>query len=409
MPDLELNRPLVEVLRQRGELTDERIEAAFASVPRYVFLPNIPLEIVNSDTSIDVTYDNQGETICSSASPSAVSYVLRQLEPYAGCNILEIGTGTGYSAALIRQLVGENGVVTTLELDREAAKIAEHNLLRAGISGVTVVNTDGSMGYAPRAAYDRIVATVGLWDVPPVWLRQLRSNGRLVVPLWLDGLQVSTSFTFQPDGTLLSTKNMPTAFVYLRGALAGPNVRKRIGSTALVLLADHADQIDSAAMSTLLSDDADRCHLGVALDSEEYWYGFLPYLMLRETEKDIFALYYVADGQRAFGIEGQGFAFFTPGSAVFVPYYALGETHCFASVDSFLTVEQHVQDWEKVGRPGIDCLRVRLIPKSMGRPENAVGKLYERRDHYVQVWQEVPSDDDQQADAKQRAEENLAG
>lgn len=388
MPELEKNRPLVEMLRARGELLDPVIERAFSTTPRHAFLPGVDLEIVNADTSVDVTFDERGEVICSSAMPSTIAYLLRQLGDCAGCNILEIGTGTGYSAALLRQLVGDTGTVTTLELDREAARLAVDNLRRAGVNGVNVVNTDGSMGYAPRAAYDRIVATVGLWDVPPVWVRQLRPQGLLVVPIWLDGLQVSAAFMQQPDGTLLSVKNMPAAFVYLRGALSGPNVRKRIGSTGLMLLADQADGIDSAAMSQLLSDDADNCYLSKALDSQEYWYGFLPYLMLSETEREIFALYYVGPGMRAFGLEGTGFAFFTPGSACFVPYFGLGATHCFAGVDAFLTVDERLNAWAAAGHPGIDCLRLRLIPKAHGKPTVTSGKVYERREFYLHVWQE---------------------
>lgn len=394
MPNNDNNHPLVEILRQHGEFIDPYVAAAFWSVPRGLFLPGVPEEIVNSDTSVDITFDKDGEVICSSAMPSTIAYMLRQLEPHNGLNVLEIGTGTGYSAALMRHLVGPNGNVTTLELDPIAAQMAQDNLLRAGISGVNVVNTDGSMGYAPRAAYDRIVATVGLWDVPPVWVHQLKANGLLVVPIWLDGLQVSAAFEPQADGTLLSTRNMPTAFVYLRGALAGPNVRKRIGSTGLTLLTDDARQIDSAAMSLLLADDQDQCHLGYPLDSTQYWYGFLPYMMLRETENDIFALYYVAEGLSAFGIEGKGFAFFSPGSACFVPYLGLGLTHCFAGADAFLTVEEHLHDWNQAERPGIDCLRLRLIPKEQGKPEITIGKIYERRDHYLHVWQELPEKDD---------------
>lgn len=387
-----ITQPLVERLRQRGELSDARIEAAFASVPRHIFLPDAPLEDVYSDKAVDVLVDERGQVVCSSVMPSVLAYALRQANLFEGANVLEIGAGTGYSAALIRQLVGENGHVTTLEIDRDIVEMARANLQRADTIGVNVVHADGTHGYAPRAAYDRIIATVGVWDVPPVWLRQLKPGGLLIAPIWLDGLQVIATFTQQPDGTLYSAQNMSGAFVYLRGEAAGPAVRKQIGSTSLALLTDAADRLDSAAIHMLLSDDYDRCRLSESLASDEYWYGFLPYLMLNEPRYDIFALYLVKDNHTAYGVEGTGFALFSAGSACFVPYFGLGDTHCFAGAEAFLTVEDILHKWSQNGRPGLDTLRLRLIPNNAERSPIAQGKLYPRRDHALHVWQEATHD-----------------
>lgn len=384
-----ITQPLIDSLRQRGELSDARIEAAFASVPRHIFLPDAPLEEVYSDKAIDVLVDERGEVVCSSVMPSVLAYVMRQANLFEGANVLEIGAGTGYGAALIRHIVGDSGHITTLEIDRETAEMARANLQRADITGVNVVHADGTHGYAPRATYDRIIATVGVWDVPTVWIRQLKPGGVLIVPIWLDGLQVIATFVQQPDGTLYSAQNMSGSFVYLRGEAAGPAVRKQIGSTSLVLLTDDADRLDSAAIHMLLSEDYDHCRLSTSLASSEYWYGFLPYLMLNEPKYDIFALYMVTDNHTAYGVEGTGFALFSAGSACFVPYFGLGDTHCFASAEAFLSVEDILHQWSKDGRPGLDTLRLRLIPNTTDLPPVAQGKVYARRDHALHVWQEV--------------------
>ncbi len=381
---------LVDELRDRGDLKNWRLEDAFATVPRHLFLPDVTLSEAYSDKSIAVCYDTTGESTCSATMPSMIAYLLNQLQLEDGHNVLEIGTGTAYSAALIRNIIGPEGRVTTLEIERPVVQLAQDNLLRAGVTGVNVVHVDGAEGYAPRAAYDRIVSTVGIWDIPPAWLRQLKPGGRIVAPVALDGLQVTGAFTVQPDGSLLCEEVMPSAFVYIRGAMTPPVMRKRIGSTALTLIADDVSMIDSVAMHVLLSSDGELSRLDATLDSADYWYGFLPYLMMCEPEKSVFALYDVVDDQKAYGLHGEGFALFTPASACFVPYYGLGNVHNFAGSDAYMLVEDYLTSWRAIGRPSIDQLRLRFIPKTtpktLDKPEITIGKLFERRDHHLHIW-----------------------
>ena len=92
-----------------------------------------------------------------------MAIMLQQLGLGAGMNVLEIGTASGYNAALIKHVLGEHGHVTSLEIDRDLAEQARENLYSAGYSDVPVVNRDGVSGYEPRAQYDRIIATAGVW------------------------------------------------------------------------------------------------------------------------------------------------------------------------------------------------------------------------------------------------------
>jgi len=379
---------LADVVRQQSNLTDLRVQHAIANVPRHQFLPNIPHDMVYSDTSVPVCIDTDGEVVCSATMPSMIAFMLDQLDVRDGDNVLEIGTGTGYVAALLRDMVGPNGNVTSLEIDPQIANLARDNLLRATVTGVNVVTVDGAHGYAPRAAYDRIVSTVGVWDIPKAWINQLKPDGRIVAPVWLDGIQVTAAFRVQPDGSLYGENAKPSSFVYIRGVAAGPQVRKRVGSTALNIIADEVNKIDTAALHLLLSNDYEYSHLSTSLQSAEYWHGFLPYLMLHETDTEVFALYDVPSYGKAYGIEGEGFAVFCPASASFVPYYGIGNVHNYAGSEAFLHIEAHLMDWEAAGRPGIDRLRLRFVPKASGKPEMPyqTGKIYERRDHYLMVW-----------------------
>lgn len=244
-PAQALRQTLVHSLKQKGELTDPRMEAAFLAVPRHAFLPDIPVEQAYADEAVPIKRDPDGSVISSASQPTMIAMMLRQLRLSPGDNVLEIGAGTGYNAALMQHVVGEEGTVTTLELDKDMVQIAEINLQRISSgSNVRVVHADGAAGYAPRASYDRIIATVGVWDIPEAWIKQLKPKGIIVAPLWIDAGQVSASFTIQSDDTLYSPQNLPCGFIQLRGMAAGPAVVRRVGSSSLVLISNEVISID---------------------------------------------------------------------------------------------------------------------------------------------------------------------
>ena len=253
-------------------------------------------------------------------------------------------------------------------------------------SDVLVVNRDAVSGYEPRAQYDRIIATAGVWDVPENWLRQLREEGKLVVPIWLDGVQVSAAFTRQLDGTLLSSDNRPCAFVYLQGLAAGPRVRKRIGSTSLEILADDVGKIDAAALHSLLSDELETHRLAANLAPEDYWFGFQLYLMLNEPPRYVFAVYSIPAGETAYGMEGNGILMFSPGGVAFAPYDGAGAVHSFGGSAAFMKMESLFVQWKASDKSLVEHLRLRLIPRSSGHPAIECGKLFSREDHYLHVW-----------------------
>lgn len=382
----ELHAELVESLRKKHLLDNPSVESAFVAVPRHLFLPGISPEQAYADIAIPIKANNAGEVISSSSQPTMMALMFKQLELQAGMNILEIGTATGYNASLMKHIVGNTGYVTSLELDHDIAEQARTNLSRAGYSNVNVVTTDAVTGYAPRAMYDRVISTVGVWDVPHQWLDQLKNGGRLVTPIWLDGVQVSATFLPQADGTFLSTDNRPCAFVYLRGVGEGPQVRKQIGSTSMIILADEVDKIDTVSLHLLLSDDLEIHTLGTHLDVETYWYGFQIYLMLNEPEKFIFAVYGINEGQKAYGMEGRGIALFAPASAAFAGYNDGGAVYSFAGSDAYMEMQKQLDRWIQQGRPNSRNLCLRLIPIEAGKPEITKGKIYTRREHYLHVW-----------------------
>lgn len=395
----ELRQSLVESLKRKGDLNDPTIEAAFLAIPRHVFLPDVLLERAYADEAIPIKRELDGTVISSASQPSMMALMLHQLRLNEGDNVLEIGAGTGYNAAIMQHIVGERGTITSVELDKELAAQARRNLQQIALgSVVSVVHADGALGYAPRAQYDRIIATAAIWDIPHTWVNQLKPDGILVAPFWVEAVQVSAAFTFLPDGSLYSGENIPCGFIPLRGLASAPNVNVRINHSGLILSSNDVDKIDGAALHVLLSNDFETALLGEALTANEYWHGWMPYLMLNVPEGHVFALYAVAENQQAYGLESYGFALIAPGSACFVPYSGHGECQCFGGADAFMTLDQCLADWTKAGRPGSESLRLRLFSKESSRktdssptaPKPSVhGKIYSRRYHDVHVWQDV--------------------
>jgi protein-L-isoaspartate(D-aspartate) O-methyltransferase len=211
-----LNQALVDQLKNKGLIQTPRVEAAFRTVLRHLFLPGTPLEEVYSDRAISAKKDETGQWISSSSQPAIMAIMLEQLGLEPGHKVLEIGTGPGYNAALMAHIVGETGQVVTVEIDEDLAQSAREHLMMAGYEQVQVVSADGGYGYPDAAPYDRIILTVGAPDITPAWWSQLKPGGRLVLPLLLRGSMKSIAFEHDHDH-LTSISVNDCGFIPLRG------------------------------------------------------------------------------------------------------------------------------------------------------------------------------------------------
>jgi phosphoribosylformylglycinamidine synthase len=219
-PARDLRAQLVDKLRTGGVLTDSAVERALRAVPRHLFLPRSTLEDAYADIAVPTRFAD-GVAISSASQPAIVAAMLQQLHAEPGMHVLEIGAGTGYNAALLAELVGPSGSVTTLDIEAETVDEARAHLEAAGYTNVHVVAADGAFGWPSGAPYDRIILTVGAWDIAPTWLDQLAEDGLLVLPLWLGGGDASVTLR-KRDGALHSESVLPCGFMRLRGTEAGP-------------------------------------------------------------------------------------------------------------------------------------------------------------------------------------------
>jgi protein-L-isoaspartate(D-aspartate) O-methyltransferase len=223
-----LHQALVDKMKQMGFIRTPSVEAAFRAVPRHLFLPNVSAKKAYQDDAIVTKWLDNGQPISSSSQPTLMAIMLEQLDLKVGDRILEIGAGTGYNAALMAHIVGKTGEVIALDIDKDIVDNACENLELAGFQQVKVICTDGGFGYPNAAPYDRIILTVGAWDIIPAWQEQLKPNGRLLLPLTIkEDVEITVAFDLA-DGYLVSTSINPCGFMKLRGAFAKSQVDKEV-------------------------------------------------------------------------------------------------------------------------------------------------------------------------------------
>jgi len=243
-----LSRRLLDDLARQGEITGSWA-AALHTVPRHHFIPDVIyrhergrpgndlvplhradepehwLDLVYSDVPINTQVDDGNpsmdgtgfEVTSSSSQPSVVAGMLAELDAQPGERVLEIGTGTGWNAALLAHIVGA-GNVTTIEIDPAVAAHARAALDATGYGGVTVVVGDGAVGWPNGAPYDRVLSTVGVAAIPYAWVEQTKPGGRIVAPL-TDSYRSPgvVMLTRHDDGTASGRLAGPAAFMALRG------------------------------------------------------------------------------------------------------------------------------------------------------------------------------------------------
>jgi len=213
------------VLESNGAVRTPAVREAFATTPRELFVPGhaicAGIGAVYANEVLVTAVDAAGMALSSSSQPQLMAAMLENLHVQPGMSVLEIGTGTGYNAALLRHLVGPRGRVVSVEVDPGIAATAR-KALRLGGYAVDVVAGDGSAGHRSAGPYDRVVSTASSDLVPPAWVDQLVPGGLLEVPLRLNGGETQAVVTMRQDrGRLVSTSVLSGRFMPLRSPSTG--------------------------------------------------------------------------------------------------------------------------------------------------------------------------------------------
>ncbi|MFE5616808.1 methyltransferase domain-containing protein [Streptomyces sp. NPDC056524] len=230
-------RALVREIEAYGALGDPAWRAAFSDVPRHLFVPYYYVSGLGGyerlwsgdpdparrarwlrgayrDAPL-ATRVRDGELVTSSSQPSLMAEMLEALDVRDGHDVLEIGAGTGYNAALLCHRLGAEHV-TTVDIDEEITESARTHLAAAG-HRPAVITRDGARGCAGRAPFDRIIATCTLPSIPYTWLAQCRPDAVVVAPLSTGLLRLRVRDASHAEGRFLATS---AYFVALRGGNA---------------------------------------------------------------------------------------------------------------------------------------------------------------------------------------------
>jgi len=185
---------LIDSLIEEGWLKTPRIIEAFRKIKRVDFLPREIKDLAELNEALSIGY---GQTI---SQPLVVAFMLELLDPQPGNKILDIGSGTGWTTALLAQIVGQKGKVIAIDIIPELVEfgkqnVAKYNFIEKGLPAaclpdrqgrqgiVEFICADGSKGYKKEAPYDKILASASAESLPGVWKEQLKISGRIVTPI----------------------------------------------------------------------------------------------------------------------------------------------------------------------------------------------------------------------------------
>jgi len=214
----ELRDAMVQRLIELGAARSPRVVAAFRSLPRHLAAPEVDLAKTYEPEFAAITKtDENGVDISSVSAPRVQAMQIEQADIQPGMRVLEIGSG-GVNAAYLAEIVGDQGHVVTVDIDRDVTQRAADFVKATGYDrNITVLTADGEHGAPDHAPYDRIIVTVQAADIPPAWIHQLNDGGRLVVPLRMRGMTRTVAFVRNGEH-LVSDGFELCGFVPMQGA-----------------------------------------------------------------------------------------------------------------------------------------------------------------------------------------------
>ena len=220
-----------------GGVTDERVLAAMRATPRHEFLPGPQRSLAYFDMALPI---GEAQTI---SGPFVVAYMTEKLEPKATDKVLEIGTGSGYQAAVLSPLVR---AVYSIEIHEKLGEKAAKTLERLGYQNIVTKIGDGFRGWPEHAPFDKIIVTCSPEDVPRPLVEQLAEGGRMVIPVGERYDQTLVLFT-KREGRLEREALVPSLFVPMTGTAEQGRRVQPDGSRP---------EIDNGGFETLLPDSS---------------------------------------------------------------------------------------------------------------------------------------------------------
>ena len=363
-----LRNALVDNLVRKDAIGDPAVERAFRAVPRHLFVPKAEITAAYADRPVYLRWEGE-QPASSSSQPTIMAIMLEQLRLEPGMRVLEVGTGSGYNAAILSELTGDEGHIVSVDIDSSLVVEAKRNLSAAGFESVEVACGDGSMGYSQGAPYDRIIVTADARDVSPHWVEQLADGGVLVAPLWFKGPSLSVALEKRATG-LRGLSASPCTFIPLRWARKRTEgylpVQGHPGRPPLLSIGlDWPEQIDLAKLGALLgSGKVEFRDIGRSLDGQFYWQNSHSGLYLSlTTHPGVFMLMPM----------GENAPFRSPGYGVFAADLSSAavlndrfpeQAMVFGNGQAYAELLELLDQWDALGHPTVHRLKTHLLSET---------------------------------------------
>ena len=199
---------MVDALVARWELSDERVIAAMRKTPRHLFVPESYRHLAYEDYPLPIGHE---QTI---SAPSIVALMTQLLEPKAEHIVFEVGTGSGYQAAVLSELVKH---VYSIEIVEPLADEARDRLRQLEYSNVSVRAGDGYRGWPSEAPFDGIIVTCAPERIPEPLIEQLKEGGRMVIPVGKERGRQDLLLLTKVNGEIVKQSVLPVIFVPMTG------------------------------------------------------------------------------------------------------------------------------------------------------------------------------------------------
>jgi protein-L-isoaspartate(D-aspartate) O-methyltransferase len=207
---------LVNEIKRKVEI-DDNLTHAFKEIPRENFVySGISKALIYSDQAIPTYYGKN--FLSTSSQPSLMALFFKSVNLKEGDTVFEIGTGTGYNAAIMSRIIGDKGFLVTTEPEYEIFELAKENLKK--YKNVLVLNIDGYYGYDMKK-FDAIISTVAIDGIPKKWVMQLKEHGKIIAPIVLGDDITDYTFLFEKkDNDIYAKFIVRTSFLRALGKLS---------------------------------------------------------------------------------------------------------------------------------------------------------------------------------------------
>jgi protein-L-isoaspartate(D-aspartate) O-methyltransferase len=298
------------------------------------------------------------QPLSSSTAPSLMASMLEILNIKSGMKVLEVGTGTGYNAAIIAELIGDQPKVFTVDIDNETTEEAKRNLGNAGYKNINVKCVDGYKGLPEESPFDRIIITASVRDIPKPLIEQLKEGKIIVAPILINGTQITPALQKQKDGSLISISTVIGGFMQLRSKTLKEMLKNLQGKTSekeLLISTEYPELFDKEKLELLLNGPFERKSQFIEGILSPRASNFFPFLALKE--KKSVELFLEGDVNKfGFGDSAAGIIDLENKSACLISRD--DKLYIYGSLSAYEKILLRAEEWKRLKKPGVDRFQV---------------------------------------------------